>query len=301
MTVQVGTPNMMDASIALALCSLALYGTTQVIAKAAVGALDATRMVAINFVVSIPIFAFLFVCTHVLWSGYLDSLEYVLYGLIGASTARGGFYIYLEALERGTVSVVGSVTAAYPAITVLLAVTMLGEHLSVVRGLGIAIIVSSMVALSLTHGKSTERAGFSRSSLALSIATMLIWGVGAVFIKMALDGLPLIGYLGLYVFVLPPIAFAFLRYKGATIRVLIPQWTVPILGAVVVAELWQLSYFAETSAVSIGAASVVFPLVSSYPIVTILGAYIFLKESLTKADWTILAMVIVGIVLTSIA
>ncbi|HUV61323.1 MAG TPA: DMT family transporter [Thermoplasmata archaeon] len=293
--------NMVDSSILLALCSLVIYGLTQVIAKAAVGSLDSTRMVALNFLVSIPIYVFLFVCAVVIWGGYLDNLEYVFYGLIGASTARGGYYIYLEALERGAVSMVGSITAAFPAITAVLAVTMLGERLGVVNSIGITIIICSMIALSLLQGRSAENAGLSRISLVLSVVTLLIWGFGGIFIKMALDGLPLVGYLGLYVFVLPPIAFAFLRHKGATMRVLIPRWTIPVIGAIVVAELWQLGYFAETSAISVGAASVVFPLISAYPIVTILGARIFLKESLTRLEWTVLMTVVFGIVLTSIA
>jgi len=293
--------NMVDSSILLALCSLVIYGFIQVIAKAAVGSLDSTRMVALNFLVSIPIYVFLFVCAVVIWGGYLDNLEYVFYGLIGASTARGGYYIYLEALERGAVSMVGSITAAFPAITAVLAVTMLGERLGVVNSIGITIIICSMIALSLLQGRSAENAGLSRISLVLSVVTLLIWGFGGIFIKMALDGLPLVGYLGLYVFVLPPIAFAFLRHKGATMRVLIPRWTIPVIGAIVVAELWQLGYFAETSAISVGAASVVFPLISAYPIVTILGARIFLKESLTRLEWTVLMTVVFGIVLTSIA
>jgi transporter family protein len=292
---------MVAPSVTLALCSLAIYGLTQVIAKAAVGSLDSTRMVALNFLVSIPIYVFLFVCAVVLWGGYLDNLEYVLFGLIGASTARGGYYIYLEALERGAVSMVGSITAAFPAITAVLAVTMLGERLGVVNGIGITIIISSMIALSLLQGRSAGNMGFSRLPFALSVATLLIWGFGGIFIKMALDGLPLMGYLGLYVFVLPPVAFAFLRHKGATINVLIPKWTVPVIGAIVVAELWQLGYFAETSAISVGTASVVFPLISAYPIVTIIGARIFLKESLTRLEWLILMIVVVGIVLTSVA
>ncbi len=292
---------LVDVSILLALCSLTIYGLTQVIAKAAIGGLDSTRMVAINFIVSVPIYVLLFICAVVLWGGYLDNLEYVLYGLVGASTARGGYYIYLEALERGSVSMVGSVTAAFPAITVMLAVTMLGERLVLLNGLGITIIITSMVILSLLHGKPSNGLGFNRSSLALSIATLLIWGVGGIFIKMALEVLPLMGYLGLYVFVLPPVALVFLHHKGATRKVFIPRWTVPVIGAIVVAELWQLGYFAETGAVSVGAASVVFPLISAYPIVTILGARVFLKERLTRLEWAALTMVVVGVILTSLS
>jgi len=72
------------------------------------------------------------------------------------------------------------------------------------------------------------------------------------------------------------------------------------MGAIVVAELWQLGYFAETSAISTGSAAIVFPLISAYPIVTIVGARLFLKERLSLTDWALLAVVIAGVVLASV-
>jgi len=292
---------MVDASIAFALCSLAIYGVTQVIAKAAVGSLNAESMVALNFLASVPVYVFILFGALVLWGEYLDHLEYVLYALIGASTARGGYYIYLEALEKGDVSMVGSITAAFPAITAVLAVALLGEDLSLVKAAGITLIIASMVALSYSHGRRASGAKVTRSSLLLSLTTMVIWGVGGVFIKLALDGLPLIAYLGVYPLILPPIAFAYLRHRKASWRIFLPKWTVPVILAIVVAELWQLAYFAETSAISVGSASIVFPLISAYPVVTILGARAFLKERLSKTDALLIAAVVLGIVLTSIA
>jgi len=195
---------------------------------------------------------------------------------------------------------VGSITAAFPAITALLAVTVLHEEISWINGLGIVIIIASMIGLSFTHGRSSERTGFSKTALILSITTLLIWGFGGIFIKLALDGLPLIAYLGLYPIILPPIAFAYLKHKKATKRIFLPKWSIPVIGAIVVAELWQLGYFAETSAISTGTAAIVFPLISAYPIVTIVGARIFLRERLARTEWLLLAAVVVGILLTSI-
>ena len=292
---------MIDASIAFALTALAVYGLTQVIAKFAVGSLNAESMVALNFLASIPVYVFILAGAVVLWGEYLDHLEYVVYALIGASTARGGYYIYLEALEKGDVSMVGSITAAFPAVTVVLAVTLLGEELSWVNAAGVVVIIASMVALSHSHGKDSGGVGFSRSSLLLSLATFAIWGVGGIFIKMALDGLPLIAYLGVYPLILPPIAFAYLRHRKATWRVFLPRWTAPVILAIVVAELWQLAYFAETSAISVGSASVVFPLISAYPIVTIIGARLFLKEKMTRLEMALILAVVAGIVMTSFA
>lgn len=291
---------MLDPSILLALTALMVYGLTQVLSKYALRSVNATTMVALNVVVSIPIYVvFLF---FVLVSGDIGSyhMEYVLYGLIGASTARGGYYIFMEALEKGAVTMVGSVTASYPAITAVLAVTVLGEALAAVNALGVVIIIACMVALSWSHGNSDRRSGFSKAALVLSLTTMLIWGVGAVFIKAALSELPLVVYLGLYPFILPPIAFAYLRHKKATKESFLPRWTIPVVCAIMVAELWQLAYFAETGAVSRGAASIVYPLISAYPVVTIVTARFTLEEDLSRRDWLLLVAVVVGILLTSI-
>lgn len=290
---------MIDVSISLALCALLIYGFTQVISKYIVRSLNATSMVAVNFVVSLPIYVVFMVSAVVIRSDMAIRIEYFVFGLIGASTARGGYFIFLEALERGAVTMVGSITAAYPAITVVLAVTVLGEELQPVNAIGISMIIISMIGLSLSHGRSSGSSGFSRVALLLSIATLLLWGVGGIFIKAALSELPLVMYLGLYPLILPPIAFAYLRHKRATRAIFFPKWSVPVIGAVVVAEVWQLGYFSETAAVSEGAASIVFPLISAYPIVTIAAARFFLKERLSKADWLLLVAVILGIVLTS--
>jgi len=300
MAVATGKITMLDAATVLALTSLTIYGLTQVLAKFAVGSVNATTMVALNFTVSIPVYVFFLICTLLIVSTDELRFEYVIYGLIGAATARGGYYIYLEALESGPVTMVGSITAAFPAITAALAVTVLGETLKPVNAIGISVIIASMVLLSFAHGRSTHRSSFPRSAIFLSIATLLIWGFGGVFIKLALSELPLVAYLGLYPFILPPIAFAYLKHKKAKRENFFPRWTVPVICAVMVAELWQLGYFAETAAVSEGAAAIVYPLISAYPVVTILAAHFILKEHLSKTDWALLAAVVLGILLTAL-
>jgi transporter family protein len=292
---------MLDTSVTLALCSLVIYGLTQVLAKAAVRSVNAASMVSVNFLVSIPIYAVFLIATLFLVDPNILKPEYILYSVIGATTARGGYYVYLTALEKGSVTMVGSITAAYPAITATMAVLVLDEELRFSNGLGIVVIIASMVALSYVHGRHAGKGGFSRMALILSLTTFFVWGFGGVFIKLALMNIPLIAYLSVYPFVLPPLAIAYLKYKKATREVIFPKWSVPIMAAAAVAILWQLAYFAETGAVSQGAASIVFPIISAYPIVTIIGARAFLGEKLSKIDLILLGAVMVGILLTSVA
>ena len=292
---------MLDTSVTLALCSLLVYGLTQVLAKAAVKSVNAASMVSVNFLVSIPIYAVFLVATIFLVDPGILKPEYILYSVIGATTARGGYYLYLTALETGSVTMVGSITAAYPAITATMAVLVLDEQLRFINGVGIAVIIVSMVSLSYVHGRHSAGAGLSRAALILSLTTFLVWGFGGVFIKLALTNIPLIAYLAVYPFVLPPLALAYLKHEKATREIIFPKWSVPVMAAAAVAILWQLAYFAETGAVSKGAASIVFPIISAYPIVTILGARAFLDERLSKIDWLLLGAVMLGILLTSFA
>ncbi len=292
---------MLDTSVTLALCSLLVYGLTQVLAKATVKSVNAASMVSVNFLVSIPIYLVFLVATLLLVNPSVLKPEYIFYSVMGATTARGGYYVYLTALEKGSVTMVGSITAAYPAITATMAVLVLDEQLEAINGMGIVVIIASMVALSYVHGRRTGAGGFSKAALILSLTTFLVWGFGGVFIKMALMNVPLIAYLAVYPFVLPPLALAYLKYKKATREIIFPKWSVPVMAAAAVAMLWQLAYFAETGAVSKGAASIVFPIISAYPIVTIIGARAFLEERLSKTDWLLLGAVMFGIVLTSVA
>ena len=291
---------MVDISVVLALVSLIIYGLTQVISKATVRSISSTSMIALNFLVSMPVYI-VFLVGAIFVMSYGDvPVKYIVYGVVGAVTARTGYYLYLEGLEKGSVTMVGSITAAYPAITVALAVTVLGETLLFVNSVGIIVIIASMVALSYFHGRSPDGSGFSRAALVLSIVVLLLWGIGGVFIKASLSGMPLIGYLGLYPIILPPLALAYLRHKGASKTVFFPKWTVPVVGAIIVAELWQLGYFAETAAVSEGSASIVYPLISAYPVVTIVAAHFTLREKVSSTDWMFLMAVIAGVILTSI-
>lgn len=292
---------MFDESVMLALVALFVYGLTQVLTKQTVRSVSPVSMIAINFLATFPLYMGFLVAT-LLFVDLSDlTPEYLAYGAVGVCTARGGYYIYMEAIEKGSVTMVGSVTAAYPAITAMLAITVLGEAIEPINALGIAVIIASMVALSYSHMGGNGRPGFSKEALTLSLIVLLIWGIGGVFIKEALTVLPLVAYLGLYPFFLPPLAFAYLKHRKAPWKVFSLKWTVPVICAVLVAELWQLGYFGETSAIATGgAASIVFPIVSAYPIVTIVSAHFLLKERVSKIDWLLLVCVVAGILLTSL-
>lgn len=283
----------------LALTAATLYGVSQAMGKYVIDKLSAPMMVFINFVVTMPIYL-LFLGAFLLSTGpWMAGVEPIFYGLVAALLGRAGYYTYLEAVEKGPVMIVGSITAAYPAIITILAITFLHETVTAVQAAGIAVIIGGLIGLSLSHEGSGSRSQLSRSSLVLSLVTLGIWGVWGVFVKKALLVLPIVYYLGLYAIVLPPLFLIYARHKKASGTRMVPKWSVPVVVAVIAAEIGQIALFADTSAVAIGEAAVVFPLIASYPIIMILLAYGFLKERLSRRDILMVVAVVAGIVLVS--
>jgi transporter family protein len=285
--------------ILLALSAAVLYGISQAIGKLAIDSLTAPSMVAVNFLVSMPVYILFLFCFLLSLSSFRIGSEYIIFGLVAVLLGRAGYYTYLEALERGPVMIVGSITAAYPAIITVLAITLLGESLTSVQAAGVSLVIVSMIGLSFSHGSSKGSTSFTRLSLILSIVTLILWGVWGIFVKLALRELPIIFYLGLYSLVLPPLFYAYVRYKRIPRRQVLPKWSLPVVIAVIAVLIGQLALLADTTAVSLGEAAVVFPLIASYPIVMILLAFAFLKERLSRRDVSLVFAVIIGIILIS--
>jgi len=275
------------------------YGIGQALGKHAMGSLAAPSMVVVNFVVTMPIYlAFL---AWFIFSGdfALAGTVAIVYGLAAAFLGRTGYYTYLEAVEKGPVTIVGSITAAYPAIITVLAIVLLGESVTVLQIFGVAVIVGGMIGLSFSHGEEGGKPSLPRISLIFSIATLALWGVWGVFVKLALEVLPIFYYLGLYAIVLPPLFLVYARHKKRIGVRIMPKRSIFVLIAVVAALIGQIGLFADTAAVSTGEAAIVFPLIASYPVVMILIAYAFLKERLTRRDMMFVIAVVAGIVLVS--
>jgi len=118
-----------------------------------------------------------------------------------------------------------------------------------------------------------------------------------------LTGLDVILYFGLAALVMPPLTLGYLKLRnpGKTLRktLAIPSYSLPLILAVISIELEQLGFYNETLAVSTGPASLVFPVIASYPVVTIVIAYALLKERISLKEALLIVAVVTGIILLS--
>ncbi len=69
--------------------------------------------------------------------------------LVAGVFGGAGYVLFMKAVQEGKASVVIPLTALYPAVTVALAVLLLGEGMTMLRAAGIALAVIAAVLLSL--------------------------------------------------------------------------------------------------------------------------------------------------------
>ena len=291
---------MTEAWLPLALIAILLYGASQVAQKVSLNSLSAPSVAFLSIVLAGPVSL---VClAPYLWSGEILNIELgtLGIGLLAAAFGQFGYYTYLEAAERGPISIVGSVTAAYPIMVIVVAIAFLDESPGILQLGGVLMVTCAIIALSYIHG-SRERKGLKleRKYLAICFVTVGFWGLWAVLTKLTLEDMDPLLFLGLYGVVIIPATLIYYMYRGLRIREVIPKWSVPLMIAIMASEVVNIAFFAEINAIDQGPASIVFPLVAASPFVVIILAFLFLKERLTRREWLLTSLVVVGIVIVS--
>jgi len=225
----------------------------------------------------------------------LGLLAYVLDGI--------AWIFYYQSIVYGPISIVGTLSAAYPALTVILANRFLGESLSPYQVAGVICVIAGCLGLAYSPPDPSKKKTQARWMPLAGIA-LLIWGVNGTIIRyayayygenesnianeanlalmIAVGGLLTLGVYG----------FLFGR-KGAMSG---KEWTRSFLPMATMA----LGGLMAAIAYKKGPASIVSPLSGAYPIVTLGFAWAVLKERPTILHWFAIAAILAGFVLTTI-
>jgi drug/metabolite transporter, DME family len=284
--------------LTLALLAIFFYGVSMVAQKVALNDMPAAEMIFLSLIFWVPLYLIClvpFVLDGSVWS---VTPLILVYALLATSFGQIGYYTYVEAAERGPISIVGSVTAAYPIMVIGFAILILGERkeVTLLQLAGALVITASIIALSFLHGGEHKKLPIGRRYYLLCLVTVFLWGLWAIFSKLTLDSMDPFLFIGIYALVIPPVTLGYYRFKNIRARDAVPKWSRPLKIAVASSVVGNIAFFAEIVAISRGPASIVFPLVASSPLVVVLLAYGFLKERLTRREWMLIAAVIAGIV-----
>jgi drug/metabolite transporter (DMT)-like permease len=221
--------------------------------------------------------------------------EFAMWGLFAYLLDGIAWIFYYQSITYGPISIVGTLSAAYPALTVIFARVFLGEDLTLFQGLGVGAVL--MGCMALAYSPPHTRVNKDKRWMYLAGAALVIWGASGTLIRyaygfpeahegnmalfIAIGGLSTLGLYG--------------ALKGAHLGGTHHEWLRafgPMATMAVGSLLVAIAY-------KHGPASLVTPLAGAYPVVTLAFAWAVLKERPTSLQWAGIASVLAGMVLTT--
>jgi DME family drug/metabolite transporter len=264
----------------LAILAALFYAIHHVILRRVVMKLtNATLGIYISVPLSIPLYLLIMLTmgqvgtiTSFGWQNYLWlSANGILSYIIG----RGLFYF---GVQRVGANITSALTRIAPVIVLILGVTILNELLSLRLVAGVLLVVFGVIIIGLHpdiyRGNIKLASGISVKGILFGLCTGISWGIGAIFIKLGLEGS---NY---------PIVGAFISFSAATIGLSISLFRSELRNALFnmgakTALLFCLpslflcgSNLLRFIALSMSPASVVIPLISTLPVMTIVLSFI---------------------------
>jgi drug/metabolite transporter (DMT)-like permease len=201
-----------------------------------------------------------------------------------------GWIMYFQSIIAGPITIVGTLSAAYPAITVVFAHWFLGETLSPLQYGAVTLVIGGCIGLAYQPAGAANRVT-GRAWISFAFVALLLWGgaqtivkydyrLGATDADMALysvfGALLTLGVYGLW--------------KGRAGTHSIVEWTRSFLpmGMMAAGDLGVLV------ASRYGKISIVTPRTGAYPLVTLAFAALVLRERIMRLQWACIAAILVG-------
>jgi drug/metabolite transporter (DMT)-like permease len=99
--------------------------------------------------------------------------------LSGAFIGGGGYFVFYRALELGPIALVSPIVAAYAAITILMAVIIIGETLTGLALWGVIVTLLGVVLAATDLRVIHKGGGLNKGGVPLAMVAMVLFGVGA--------------------------------------------------------------------------------------------------------------------------
>lgn len=285
--------------IVLAFGSAFFAGITSILAKIGIDEMDSTLATAIRTVV-VLLFAWLMVFITGAQAGIKNISAYTLLFLILSGLATGGSWLcYFRALQLGDVNKVVPVDKSSTILTMLLAILFLGEGVSVLKVLCMALIG---VGTYLMIDRQTEQQGTERREpgskmwLVYAILSAVFAALVAILGKVGMEEIDSNLGTAIRTVVVLVMAWAIVFGTGQQreIRhIKARSWVFLLLSGLATGASWLFYY----KALQQGPASVVVPIDKLSILMTVLFAYFALGEKLSKKSGTGLAMLTGGTLL----
>ena len=282
--------------VAPAFAALFLYGIGQGLVKKYIAEVPPARF-CLYFVLARAIVN----SGYILYSGGVHpelatvaGRQFMELGVLAYLLDGSGWVLYFESIISGPITIVGTLSAAYPALTVVFARVFLHEQLSSLQYAAVVLVIGGCLGLSYSPADGGQRVT-SRRWIPLAFGALVLWAGSQTIVKhdyslphasevtMALcsmiGGALTLGAYGLA--------------KGRAGRHSLREYLHSFLPMGMMAG----GDLAVIIASQLGPISIVTPITGAYPVVTLGFAWLVLKERITLLQWGCLAAIITGMLL----
>lgn len=150
-----------------------------------------------------------------------------IYGLLIGLTGAGGQLLLFQALTMGPAYLIFPIVSISPAITVIMAMVLLRERISMLAVVGVVCALAAIVLFSITGGDADVSTG---PWLPLAILICIAWGVQAYFMRktatIGVNEATTFGYMAISALILIPVAI----FQMGCLPLDFP-WQAPVLTA----------------------------------------------------------------------
>jgi len=215
--------------------------------------------------------------------------------------------LYYKSILRGPITIVGTLSAAYPAPTILLAAIFLGERLGALQYVGVALVLFGCLGMAYEPGEGKKTA--HRGWVPLAVGALCLWAVAQTLLKYSYSlpqasesnaMLAMFGggwlTLGVYGLLYGRRSSGNEPAQGSSDPAIPPtgsatrEWLRAMFPMVLMAG----GDAGLLIAVKYGPVSIVTPLTAAYPVVTIIFAALVLEERVSKLQYGAIAAVLAG-------
>lgn len=285
-----------EAWLGLSLATVLVWGGGTLVSKPATARLGARRMLALVAVGETLVYTVLFLTLRTdmtAWEAF-PVVAAVVGGIVGVL----GYVFYYQGIGEGSVGLMGTITAAYPAPTILLSILLLGESLDAEQTAGVVLVLACVVALAWEPRESRTS---SRLAVVMALLAFVCWGLWGYFAKVAVDSMGDGNLFGFYASTTGPVIGIFLLVSWGRGKS-VPRDRRPSTAALALCDVGfgASGVVLLTVAFALGPASLVSAVTGSYPVVSTLAAHFLLKERFGWREALSLALFVPGIILIAL-
>src|SRR5438105_4429928 len=220
--------------------------------------------------------------------------QFYLAGILAYIMDGAGWILYFQSIVAGPITIVGTLSAAYPALVVLFARIFLAETLHTMQYVGVVLVIGGCIGLSYAPPDPNAKVTKKRW-IPFAAAALLLWGADQTMVKWSY-GLPQANEANLALFNTIGGALTLGIYglwRGRQGSHSGREWVksfVP-MGMMAGGDLGVII------ASKFGPISLVNPISGAYPVVTLIFGALILREKITVFQYVDVVLIVVGLFL----